>query len=154
MLRLPAVPLAPEFNVFLWTRVVTTLLTLNALGINSVQVGWPEGLMVIHIFDTLSSMQLFTITGEVTPMGAVTTSVEECLSVPSLEQTVTRREYAIVIGYTVGGGLCAIKATYPSALCWQHEGDHSEGILVLDSSIKCLPPQPEVKLLPPPSHAK
>ncbi|MGP1916933.1 MAG: hypothetical protein ACTS6G_06155, partial [Candidatus Hodgkinia cicadicola] len=35
MLRLPAIHTFVEFNVVLWTRVVTTLLAFNALGINS-----------------------------------------------------------------------------------------------------------------------
>ncbi|MGP1918620.1 MAG: peptide deformylase [Candidatus Hodgkinia cicadicola] len=152
MLRLPAVFPFAEFNVFLWTRVVTTLLALNALGINSVQVGWPEGLMLAHLSETFSDMQLFTMLGEVTPYGDISTNVEECLSLPNLEQEVTRRDSAIVIGYTVGGDLCAINTTYPSSICWQHESDHSLGILTLDSSIKYLPSPPEVKLLPPPSN--
>ncbi|MGP1905998.1 MAG: peptide deformylase [Candidatus Hodgkinia cicadicola] len=151
MLRLPAIHTFMEFNVLLWTRMVTTLLAFNALGINSVQVGWPEGLMITHIFDTFTNMQLFTMLGEVTPYGAISTSVEECLSLPNLKQVVIRRECAIVIGYTAGGGLCAINATYPSAICWQHEGDHSFGILTLDSSIKHLlsPPKPKLLLAPP-----
>ncbi|MGP1918324.1 MAG: peptide deformylase [Candidatus Hodgkinia cicadicola] len=154
MLRLPAVEPSTEFNVFLWTRTATTLLALNALGINSVQVGWPEGLMIIHTFETFTSMQLLTVLGEVTPCGDINANIEECLSLPNLEQEVIRRSCAIVIGYTIGGSLCAIKATYPSSICWQHEGDHSNGILALDSALKQLPPPPEVKLLPPPKHVK
>ncbi|MFP3018998.1 MAG: peptide deformylase [Candidatus Hodgkinia cicadicola] len=154
MLRLPAVPASAEFDVFLWTRTVTTLLALNALGINSVQVGWPEGLMIIHTFETYTNMQLITVLGEVTPYGCVTANVEECLSLPNLTQEVTRRENAIVIGYAVGGDLCAINADYPSSICWQHESDHSKGILALDTALLCLPSPPEVKLLPPPEHVK
>ncbi|MGP1911459.1 MAG: peptide deformylase [Candidatus Hodgkinia cicadicola] len=158
MLRLPAIHSFMEFNILLWTRMLPTLLVLNALGINSIQVGWPEGLMMSRMFDTITRMRLFTMVGEVTPHGDANINFEECLSLPGLEQEVTRREYAIIVGYTLDGSLCAINAPYPASICWQHEGDHSAGVLNLDVMIKRLPPvrkqRPVVKLLPPPSHVK
>ncbi|MGP1917308.1 MAG: hypothetical protein ACTS6P_01695 [Candidatus Hodgkinia cicadicola] len=80
MLRLPAIHSFMEFNVLLWTWMSFTLLALNALSINSIQVGWPESLMMSRMSDTITRMRLFTMVGEVIPHGDVNTNFEECLS--------------------------------------------------------------------------
>lgn len=108
-----------------------TMYGAPGIGLAAPQVG--ESLRVITIDITPEKEGLITIINpEIIFSEGECAEEEGCLSVPDFKETISRKAKVVVQGMDTSGKEIQIPAEGILALCFQHEIDHLDGILVID----------------------
>jgi peptide deformylase len=128
--------------------MIETMHAAHGVGLAAQQVGRPMQLFVLDVCgvtdrpSTLEiggkavepdgAMPMVLINPEVTPVGAVVTGPEGCLSFPEMYADITRPESVEVKATNEKGEAVAFKCGGLLAKAVQHELDHLRGILFID----------------------
>lgn len=108
-----------------------TLNSLEAYGLSAPQIGCPGRIIAVRTGD--SSMVLINPVILSYDNDHLITSSELCLSVPGVEQKVTRYSKLRISAYLPNGTYIPdLSFTNMQARCIQHEIDHLNGILITD----------------------
>lgn len=113
-----------------------TMKRANGVGLSANQIGLPYRFFIAQVPDAQGKLKFYAVTNpEITKIGSETVTLEEgCLSVPETYGQ-TERQYRIVLtGYDQNGKKIKIKAWGLLARVFQHEVDHLNGALFIDTA--------------------
>ena len=137
VLRQTAVPISEitdEDRQLADDMLATMYTRSNGIGLAATQVGILKRLIVIDVNrHDLDSNPLVLINPEIQEKSGDTTMEEGCLSLPDITGEVTRPENVTVTALDLDGEPLRIQATDILSRAIQHEVDHLNGILFIDS---------------------
>ena len=111
-----------------------TMYEAGGIGLAAPQVGVSERVLVVDVPDGDDARHVHALVNPVVvESGDATDKASEgCLSLPGMEEFVTRPVRVTVEGMTPGGETVRIEADGLLARALQHEVDHLDGILFID----------------------
>ena len=120
------------------TRMRRIMHQANGIGLSANQIGLDLRMFVAEIPDTQGGMKFYAVFNpKMEKVGEEKNIYEEgCLSVPGAWGDVLRAERVIVAGFDKNGKPAKIKAWGLLARVFQHEIDHLNGRLFVDSAKK------------------
>jgi peptide deformylase len=105
----------------------------EGIGLAAPQVGVNQRVIVVDVTPYQPDQEPFAlINPEIVAAEGEVESMEGCLSVPGLLETVTRKEKVTVRGVNEHGEEVEIEATGMLAICLQHEIDHLNGMTIVE----------------------
>ena len=120
--------------------MIDTMYDAEGIGLAAPQVGISERILVVDVADEEENRHMHALVNPViVEFGKKTEKESEgCLSIPGIEEMVTRPASVIVEALTPDGDPVRIEADGLLARALQHEVDHLDGILFIDrlSSLK------------------
>ncbi|AUG33751.1 Peptide deformylase [Candidatus Hodgkinia cicadicola] len=136
-LRLRALTLpAPHAALACVNRLTITALALDGCGINSVQIGQPIGVILASGYQmwTSARMLLFSLV-RIVELGSVSVcALEGCLSLSKVFKRALRHNTVVIIYINITSArVRAFKTQGLLASCCQHELDHNNGGLIIDT---------------------
>lgn len=122
-----------ERIVKLAREMAETMYKAPGIGLAAPQVGVSERLIVVDLSSGEENDSLITIINPeiITAEGEIEFE-EGCLSVPDLNEKVTRNSRVIVRGLNLEGQEIEIEGHELMAIALQHEIDHLDGVLFID----------------------
>lgn len=113
--------------------MIETMHKAPGIGLAAPQVGVSERLIVVDLSVGEDPKEIIILVNPeiVTSEGEIEYE-EGCLSVPDLNEVVTRAEKVTVRGYDLEGREVEIEGEELLAIALQHEVDHLDGVLFLD----------------------
>ena len=133
ILRRKAIPveIIDERTEKLAKAMAETMYNAPGIGLAAPQVG--ESLRIITIDVTPEKEGLITmINPEIISSEGECSEEEGCLSVPDFKEAIPRKKKIVVRGLDTSGKEMQIPAEGILSLCFQHEIDHLDGILIID----------------------
>ena len=113
--------------------MLETMYAAPGIGLAAPQVGVNLRLIVIDISGgEEQGRQLVLVNPDITEREGSQEGEEGCLSIPGLEEVVSRPECVTVTGFTPDGEPVEVEAEGLLARALQHEIDHLDGILFID----------------------
>ena len=111
-----------------------TMYDAGGIGLAAPQVGIPERVLVVDVEEEDESRHVHALVNPVITRSSRNTDkgVEGCLSIPGIEETVTRPARVTVEGLSADGDPVRIEAEGLLARALQHEVDHLDGVLFID----------------------
>ncbi|MYG80763.1 MAG: peptide deformylase [Gemmatimonadetes bacterium] len=111
-----------------------TLYEAEGLGLAAPQVGMCLRFLVVDVADEDESRHVHALVNPVVveSSNATDKAREGCLSIPGIEETVTRPARVTVEALSVDGEAVRIEADGLLARALQHEVDHLDGVLFID----------------------
>ncbi|XXM93624.1 peptide deformylase [Candidatus Hodgkinia cicadicola] len=134
ILRLVAIE-AKALCLMLCDRLIVLSLVHDGCGANSTQIGILFGVVVINAFSALTRSRVVasTMPRQLLSVGLGFRVNEGCLSLDGASALKTRLKPLVVVWVNaVTTRVCASKSVGVLAACWQHELDHSRGVLIAD----------------------
>ena len=117
-----------------------TMYDAEGIGLAAPQVGVSERVLVVDVTEEDESRHVHALVNPVITHSSRKTdrSVEGCLSIPGIEETVTRPVRIAVEALSPDGEPVRMEAKGLLARALQHEVDHLDGVLFIDrvSSLK------------------
>lgn len=117
-----------------------TMYEAEGIGLAAPQVGVSRRVLVVDVEDTDETRHVHALVNPVVVQSSRETDrgTEGCLSIPGIEETVTRPARVMVEALSEGGEPVRIEADGLLARALQHEIDHLDGVLFIDrvSSLK------------------
>jgi len=105
----------------------------NGLGLAAIQIGIPKSIIVINADLIQRGLGIIVLAdAEVLEKKGVSVEEEGCLSVPGYYEKVKRAEEVLVEGINYEGMKVRLRSTGYIARAFQHEIDHTKGILYVD----------------------
>ena len=114
--------------------MIDTMYDAEGIGLAAPQVGISERILVVDVADEEENRHMHALVNPViVEFGNKTEKESEgCLSIPGIEEMVTRPASVIVEALTPDGDPVRIEADGLLARALQHEVDHLDGILFID----------------------
>lgn len=111
-----------------------TMYDAEGIGLAAPQVGVSERILVVDVKEEDESRHVHALVNPVITRSSRDTdrSVEGCLSIPGIEETVTRPTRVTVEALSPDGDPVRIEAGGLLARALQHEVDHLDGVLFID----------------------
>lgn len=110
-----------------------TMYAAPGVGLAAPQVGVSERLIVVDAKHSEGEKELITlINPEIVEAEGKVIGEEGCLSLPGVNEKVTRAERVLVRGYGLNEQQRQIEAEALLAIALQHEIDHLDGVLLFD----------------------
>ena len=108
----------------------------NGVGLSANQIGLPYRFFIAQVPDSQGKLKFYAIANpELTKIGKETVTLEEgCLSVPETYGPTERHYRVVLTGYDYNGKKIKIKAWGLLARVFQHEVDHLNGSLFIDTA--------------------
>lgn len=117
-----------------------TMYEAEGIGLAAPQVGVSRRVLVVDVEDTDENRHVHALVNPAVVQSSRETDrgTEGCLSIPGIEETVTRPARVTVEALSEGGEPVRIEADGLLARALQHEIDHLDGVLFIDrvSSLK------------------
>ena len=117
-----------------------TMYEAEGIGLAAPQVGVSRRVLVVDVEDTDETRHVHALVNPAVVQSSRETDrgTEGCLSIPGIEETVTRPARVTVEALSEGGEPVRIEADGLLARALQHEIDHLDGVLFIDrvSSLK------------------
>lgn len=117
-----------------------TMYDADGIGLAAPQVGLSQRILVVDVADEEEERHVHALVNPVVVEASRETGkeTEGCLSIPGLEETVTRPLRVVVEALSPDGEPVRIEADGLLARALQHEVDHLDGVLFIDrlSSLK------------------
>ena len=136
VLREPAVPVegVTDETRQLIRDMFDTMYDAGGIGLAAPQVGVSRRVLIVDVPDEEETRHVHALVNPVIAESGRTTgkATEGCLSIPGLEETVTRAVRVTVEGLGPDGEPVRIEAEGLMARALQHEVDHLDGILFID----------------------
>jgi len=113
--------------------MVETMHNAPGIGLAAPQVGVSERMIVVDLSVGGKPEDLLILVNPEIVNGEGELVLEEgCLSLPGLNENVTRSQKVVVSGYDLEGKEVEVEAEELFAIALQHEIDHLDGVLFLD----------------------
>jgi len=111
-----------------------TMYDAEGIGLAAPQVGVSQRILVVDVADEEETRHMHALVNPViVEFGKKTEKASEgCLSIPGIEESVTRPATVVVEALTPNGDPVRIEADGLLARALQHEVDHLDGILFID----------------------
>lgn len=111
-----------------------TMYDAEGIGLAAPQVGIPERILVVDVADEDETRHVHALVNPVITRSSRDTGkeVEGCLSIPGIEESVTRPARVTVEGLSPDGEPVRLEAEGLLARALQHEVDHLDGVLFID----------------------
>lgn len=111
-----------------------TMYEAEGIGLAAPQVGMSLRILVVDVADEDESRHVHALVNPVVveSSNATDKAREGCLSIPGIEETVTRPARVTVEALSVDGAAVRIEADGLLARALQHEVDHLDGVLFID----------------------
>ncbi len=111
-----------------------TMYDAEGIGLAAPQVGIPERILVVDVADEDETRHVHALVNPVITRSSRDTGkeVEGCLSIPGIEESVTRPVRVTVEGLSPDGEPVRLEAEGLLARALQHEVDHLDGVLFVD----------------------
>ena len=111
-----------------------TMYDAEGIGLAAPQVGVSQRILVVDVADEEENRHMHALVNPViVEFGKKTEKASEgCLSIPGIEESVTRPATVVVEALTPNGDPVRIEADGLLARALQHEVDHLDGILFID----------------------
>ncbi len=111
-----------------------TMYHSEGIGLAAPQVGISERILVVDVTEEDETRHVLALVNPVITRSSRDTDkgVEGCLSIPGIEETVTRPARITVEGLSPDGEPVRIEAAGLLARALQHEVDHLDGVLFID----------------------
>ncbi|MYI06305.1 MAG: peptide deformylase [Gemmatimonadetes bacterium] len=111
-----------------------TMYEAEGIGLAAPQVGMSLRILVVDVADEDESRHVHALVNPVVveSSNATDKAREGCLSIPGIEETVTRPARVTVEALSVDGEAVRIEADGLLARALQHEVDHLDGVLFID----------------------
>lgn len=111
-----------------------TMYDAEGIGLAAPQVGIPERILVVDVADEDETRHVHALVNPVIIGSSRDTGkeVEGCLSIPGIEESVTRPARVTVEGLSPDGEPVRLEAEGLLARALQHEVDHLDGVLFID----------------------
>ncbi len=125
----------PEINASilkLIDNMADTLYAAKGVGLAAPQIGVSKRVIVVDCGEGLQEV----VNPEIISREGEEVAVEGCLSIPGVAAEVKRAALVVVTGWNRKGEEIQIAASGLGARAFQHETDHLDGILFIDSAIK------------------
>ena len=136
VLRRPAAPVeaVTDETRRLIQDMFDTMYDAEGIGLAAPQVGVSERVLIVDVPDEENARHVQALVNPVIVETGKATgkAIEGCLSLPGLEETVTRPVRVTVEGVSPGGEPVRIEAEGLLARALLHEVDHLDGILFID----------------------
>ena len=111
-----------------------TMYDAEGIGLAAPQVGVSERILVVDVTEDDDSRHVHALVNPAITWSSADTakSGEGCLSIPGIEETVTRPARVVVEAQSLDGDPVRIEADGMLARALQHEIDHLNGVLFID----------------------
>jgi len=113
------------------TDMFATMYDAPGIGLAATQVDIHQHLAVIDVSEE-KNQPLVLVNAEILASEGVEDMEEGCLSIPGINEKVTRKEWVRVRYQDLDGKECVIETSGLLAVCIQHELDHLHGRLFID----------------------